>query len=218
MTSETVAYTGRIKYGAENARAYQRRKPSKHQAEMRLVDRAFVLIPRGHSVLDAPCGGGRVSLHLARKGYRMSAADLSDSMIEIARENFLKEKVEVPVEKQDVERLTYADRSFDTVVSFRLFHHFPTPDIRERVVRELCRVAREYVVLSYFSPLSVTTIKRRLQKALQGKPVKKFATSLAEVEGYFNHAGFRLVKDFAQTPLVHTLHLAVFQRADANNP
>ena len=214
MTPETVAYRGRVRYDEKASRQYQIRKPARHHAEMRLVDRAFALIPKSHRVLDVPCGGGRVTVHLGRQGYRMAAADLSDAMIEITRENLRKEGLDIQVGKQDVEQLSYAARSFDTIVSFRLFHHFPNAEIRERVVRELCRVAGKFVVLSYFSPVSVTTLKRRLSAALGGRRSQKHPTSLTEVEGYFNGAGFRLVKDFAQMPVVHTLHLAVFQRVD----
>jgi 2-polyprenyl-3-methyl-5-hydroxy-6-metoxy-1,4-benzoquinol methylase len=52
---------------------------------MRLVDRAFALVPKTHRVLDVPCGGGRVTIHLAQSGYQVSSADLSEAMLEIAR-------------------------------------------------------------------------------------------------------------------------------------
>jgi ubiquinone/menaquinone biosynthesis C-methylase UbiE len=214
MSSETATYRGRTKYDEQTARQYQVRKERKHRGEMRLVERAFALVPKTHRVLDVPCGGGRVTVHLARLGYSMSAADLSDAMLAVARETLAKAGLECSVEKQDVERLTYPDRRFDTVLSFRLFHHFPTPEIRRRVVAELCRVARRQVVLSYFSPLSPTSIKRRIRAALGGRKSEKHTTTLSEVEGYFRACGFRLVKDLAQMPLVHTLHVAVFERKE----
>ena len=211
--TEPVAYRGRTKYTKDAARKYQSRKPGRHKAEMRLVDRAFALIPKGARVLDAPCGGGRVTVHLAKKGYRMSSADLSEEMIEITREAIAANKIDGSVERQDVEKLTYGDRSFDAVMSFRLFHHFPNVEIRQRVVRELCRVADKYVALSYFSPVSWTSVKRKIRAARGGKKSEKHATKLSEVTKYFENAGFRLVKDFAQLPMVHTLHVAVFERA-----
>lgn len=213
-----VAYRGRVKYDQQIARKYQVRKEGKNRAELRLVDRAFELVPKAHHVLDTPCGGGRVTVHLAKKKYWISAADLSDAMIEITRENVAKNKLDCTVEKQDIEKLTLADRSFDTIVSFRLFHHFPTPEIRQRVVSELCRVARKYVALSYFSPVSVTSVKRNLRAALGGKKSEKYATPLSEVEGYFTRADFKLVKDFAQLPLIHTMHLALFERIGESKP
>lgn len=212
MSTESAAYAGRVKYNEATARRYQIRKEGKHRGEMKLVDKAFKLIPKSHRVLDLPCGGGRVTVHLGLQGYAMSSADLSDAMLQITRENVARNGLKGSVEKQDIERLTYADQHFDSLVSFRLFHHFPTADIRQRVVSELCRVTKHFVAMSYFSPLSPTYLKRRLRAAI-GKPRgDKHHTSLAEVEGYFAKAGFRLVKDFARTPLLHTLHVAVFER------
>lgn len=218
MTSPTVAYRGRVKYDEKAARQYQSVKPGKHRAEMRMVDRVFALVPKSHRVLDVPCGGGRVTVHLAQTGYAVSSADLSDAMIAIARETVAQHKLNCPVEKQDIERLTYADCSFDTVISFRLFHHFPTPEIRQRTVAELCRVARKFVALSYFSPASATSVKRRLRAALGGRKSQKHDTRLSEVEAYFAAAGFKLVKDVARLRLVHTMHLALFERVGESQP
>src|ERR1043166_7344251 len=212
MTQQPVAYRGRVKYDEKTARNYQERKPGKHLAEMRLLDRAFRLIPKDHRVLEVPCGGGRVTIHLAKRGYKMSSADLSEAMIDITRDAVVQNGLLCRVERQDVEHLTYRDRSFDTIVSFRLFHHFPNAEIRQRVVSELCRVADKFVVLSYFSPLSWTSVKRQLRAARGGRKSEKHATPLSEVTSYFETAGFQLVKDFAQAPLIHTLHVAVFAR------
>jgi len=211
MSETEPAYRGRIKYTPEKARAYQEFKPGKMRAELRLVERAFSVIPRGR-VLDTPCGGGRVTLMLAKKGYDMTAADLSDAMIEITSENVASAGLNIPVVQQDIEKLTFKDRQFDSVVSFRLFHHFPNSEIRERVVREICRVADKYVALSYFSPKSFTSWRRAQRAAKGGRVSQKHSTSLEEVSSYFERCGFEFVKDFARLNLIHTLHIAVFRR------
>ena len=218
MSQPPAAYRGRVKYDEKIARQYQVRKAGKHNAEMRMVDRAFKLVPKTHRVLDCPCGGGRVTLHLGKKGYAMSSGDLSDAMLKITGENAEKAGLKVAVQKQDIEKLSFGDRHFDSVISFRLFHHFPTPEIRQRAVTELCRISRKYVALSYFSPVSVTSVKRKIRAALGGKKSEKHATPLGEVESYFAKAGFKLVKDFAQLPLVHTMHLALFERVGETKP
>ena len=161
-TEPTAAYAGRVKYDDKQSGKYQHRKPHKHRAEMRLIDRAFARIPKNHRVLDIPCGGGRVMLHLAKKGYFASGADLSESMLTIARERAFEANLSCHVERQDLEKLTYADGHFDTLVCFRLFHHFPNVEIRQRVISELCRVAGQFVALSYFSPYSVQSVRRKL--------------------------------------------------------
>jgi ubiquinone/menaquinone biosynthesis C-methylase UbiE len=210
--TEPTTYRARTNYDERKAHIYQHRKSHKHANEMRLLDRAFSLIPNEHTVLDVPCGGGRVFLRLAEKGYKVRAADLSDAMIAVAQQNADQAGLGITVEKGDIEALSHADRSVDTIVCFRLFQHFPTPAIRQRAVNEMCRVARQYVAISYFSPYSWTQAKLILREKLGGRKLRKFPTSLTEVEGYFANNGYRLVKDFAQLPLLHTLHLAVFER------
>jgi 2-polyprenyl-3-methyl-5-hydroxy-6-metoxy-1,4-benzoquinol methylase len=212
MKNPEPIYKGRTKYTQTAARNYQRVKPGKHRAEMQLVERAFSTIPKG-MVLDAPCGGGRVSLLLAGLGYQVTSADLSEPMLEIARENFSSAGLNIPVLQEDVEKLTFADCSFDAVISFRLFHHFPTAEIRQRVVKELCRVSRGYVALSYFSPYSFTSLRQQWRSATGGRSSAKHATSLREVNRYFETCGFVLYRDFARLPFIHTLHLAVFYRS-----
>ena len=215
MHSLTAGYRGRFKYDSRTATAYQQVDPDKHQAEMRLVDRVLSMVPPAHRVLDLPCGGGRLSLHVSQRGYQVTAADLSDAMIAIAGSTLHAHGLTHGVDKQDIEHTTYADRAFDTVFSFRLFHHFPNADIRQRAVSELCRISGRYVAMSYFSPWSVTSIKRRIRVLRGGRPSEKHSTSLSEVEAYFARAGFRLVRDFARSPFIHTLHLALFERIEA---
>ncbi len=72
MAQPSETYRGRTKYDEKTARKYQVRKEGKHLAEMKMVDKAFADIPKTHRVLDVPCGGGRVSVHLGKKGFQMS--------------------------------------------------------------------------------------------------------------------------------------------------
>ncbi len=74
------------------------------------------------------------------------------------------------------------------------------------------------VISAEVSPASVTSVQKKLRAAMGGKKSDKHTTPLSEVRRYFKNAGFRLVKDFAQMPLIHTLHLAVFERIDSSKP
>jgi 2-polyprenyl-3-methyl-5-hydroxy-6-metoxy-1,4-benzoquinol methylase len=209
--AQQPSYKGRVKYTPDYAQNYQVQDAKKDAAERSLVLRAFQHVPPG-TVLDVPCGGGRVSQWLAQAGYTVSAGDLSDAMIEIARGNMKRANLPITVDKLDVEHLSHGPQSFDSAVCFRLFHHFPGPEIRGRVIAELCRVSKQYVVLSYFSTFALTSMKRAVQARFFGYKRAKFATSLSEVRGYFKQHGFELVRDYARSALVHTLHVAVFRR------
>ncbi|HTD66870.1 MAG TPA: class I SAM-dependent methyltransferase [Candidatus Limnocylindria bacterium] len=203
------------RYTPEAAKRYQRRKAGKHEAEMALVRRAFAEIPKG-TVLDVPCGGGRVAMQLAQLGYTATAADLSPGMRDIAQQAFTRSGLSIKADIEDVGQLSYPDRHFDAVISFRLFHHFGRPETRRQAVVQLCRVARTHVAISYFSPWSFTAFKRFLQRRFLGK-ITKFHTPLSEVAGYFHEAGFALVRDHAQLRGIKTLHVAVFRRREGQS-
>ncbi len=200
-------------YSREEAQRYQDlKRPAKHRAEMHLVDRALELVPCEQHVLDVPCGYGRVMEHLHARGYRVSGADLSEPMLELARANLARRGWAGALERQDLLALGYPDRAFDALLCFRVFHHFPDPATRQAVVSELCRVAARQVLLSYFSPYSFTSGLSRLRVALRLKEPNRHPTPLSELEDYFGRCGFRLVRDFARLSLVHSLHLSVWER------
>lgn len=212
MDTALSSYRGKHKYDAATAAAYQKIDPRKHHAEMNLVDAALAYLPRHCRLLDVPCGGGRVAIHAAGQGFVVTAADISDAMLGIARHNADNSCFDIVVDQQDIENLDYAEQNFDASICFRLFHHFPTVALRRRAVEQLCRVSGQAVMISYLSDRSVTSFKRRLRSYLFGRQSQKHACSLAELSGYFSACGFRLVRDFARTPVLHSLHLALFER------
>lgn len=210
-----VDYRDRIKVSATAALKYDSRKAGKHLAETKLVERALEGIQGVSTVLDAPCGTGRFTILMAQRGYVTTGVDLGDAALVQAEKNCKSAGVtDVVLDKADLEQLPYAASSFDMVFCFRLFHHLPDEVIRARVVGELCRVARKYVLISYFDPLAFTSIKRRFQRRFFGKQSKQNATSLQEVEGYFRKHDFELTKNLARMPILHTIKLAIFRNSE----
>jgi ubiquinone/menaquinone biosynthesis C-methylase UbiE len=64
------------------------------------------------------------------------------------------------------------DESVDATVCVRLCHHLPTSAERERLLRELLRVSRRFVIMTYFDFHSVKNALRRLRRPFTGKPPK----------------------------------------------
>jgi SAM-dependent methyltransferase len=58
--------------------------PEKTMAEAEFLVDALQCQP-GTSLLDIPCGNGRLSLELARRGYKVTGVDISEEFIEEAR-------------------------------------------------------------------------------------------------------------------------------------
>ncbi|MDY0190284.1 MAG: class I SAM-dependent methyltransferase [Desulfuromonas sp.] len=211
-------HRSRIKHSLQQAEKYSHRNQGKHRAEMALIDRAMSYIRRieknteDFTILDAPCGVGRATIFLAQQGYATTGVDLGAGAIKVAREQVELNSVNATIDKADLLCLPYANHCFDVTLCFRFIHHLPTPLHRQEIIAELCRVTHQYLFISYLSPWSATSMKRKIRKLISGTESVQHCNSLAELEGYFAAQGFILAKDFAQTPFVHSLHLAVFVR------
>jgi ubiquinone/menaquinone biosynthesis C-methylase UbiE len=207
--STGIEYRKRIK-GDRAAEAYKHRKKSKDRAELHLVQKALPYLPEGGTVLDAPCGNGRMTALLAEAGFQATGVDLSEGTLAISQEEVMKRGLKATFEKRDLEALDYQDSHFDGTLCFRFFHHLPTDEIRDRVIGELCRVTRKTVLISYMSPWSPTMLKRRLRHALGGKKSQQHATPLTDLKAFFARHGFHLSHEFAQRRFQKSLHLACF--------
>ena len=98
-----------------------------------LLDTAGVAA--GMTVLDVCCGTGVVTAAAARHGARAVGVDFSPAMLNQARQAY----PALQFDKGDAEALSYADRSFDAVVSNFGVHHVPSP---EKAIAEAFRVLR----------------------------------------------------------------------------
>lgn len=107
------------------------------------------------TVFDGGAGCGRFSILLAKLGCRVTHFDISQPMIdkakELAREAGVLDRIDFV--KGALEDLSaYADRSFDLVMSFDAPVSYTYPHQR-RVIGELARIAKKKIMLSVSSRL-----------------------------------------------------------------
>lgn len=84
---------------------------SKTLEEVNFIEKVLGL-PEGSKILDIPCGHGRHSNLLAQKGYDITAIDIQEEFIELAK----KENSSVKFCIQDMRKIDY-DEEFDAVIN-----------------------------------------------------------------------------------------------------
>lgn len=103
-------------------------------------------LPAAGRVLDLGGGPGRYTLWLAERGYRVVLADLSPTLLAIARERVRDSPagahVEAIVEANACDLSRWDDDTFDAVLALGPFYHLPDSADRERAAAELHRVLR----------------------------------------------------------------------------
>ena len=119
------------------------------------------------TVFDGGAGSGRFSILLAKKGCKVTHFDISQPMIDKARELAEQEGVKdrITFVKGVLEDLSdYGNRSFDLVISFDAPISYTYPN-QERVMGELIRIARKRVMFSVSSRLgSLPYLANPIQK------------------------------------------------------
>lgn len=128
--------------------------------EQRLVAALLTSCQLQHgSLLDVPCGFGRFTPLFARLGIQATGADVSGDMVRLARSQ------QVPEGRgrwlhTNILALPFADNSFDCVFCVRLLHHRFSAEERLRLVGELARVSRRFVLVSFYRTAVLHTLAR----------------------------------------------------------
>ena len=131
---------------------YRHRNNAEAKELVKLILR-FVDIPVKADVLDLACGTGRHSIIFAKNGFKVTAVDLSEKLLNVAKNTAEDNEVKIDFIKSDI-RSFFIDKQFDLVINlFTSFGYFN--DDRENFL--LFDIASKYLktsgyfVLDYFN-------------------------------------------------------------------
>lgn len=101
------------------------------------------LLP-GESVLDVGCGTGDLTLEVARRVGSIglvAGIDAAPKMVVRARQKAGRRHLAIEFRVEPVEQLSFADQTFDVVVSSLVFHHLPD-ELKREALAEIRRVLK----------------------------------------------------------------------------
>jgi ubiquinone/menaquinone biosynthesis C-methylase UbiE len=166
-----------------------------HKREMavmlKVLLRAGVRAPA--RILDIPCGTGRLSRCLALRGFKMTGLDISTRMIgrgRIGSEPFA-DRHNIVFSAGDGELLPFRNGEFEAILSLRLFGHTP-PETRQRILRELSRVGRRYLVLAFYTKSSLKHYTRKMRRSRSGQEWNP--VTVKEMRYELESSGLKLIR------------------------
>lgn len=110
-------------------------------------------------LLEIGCGRGDFAIWLARTmpALDIAAVDFSGAAIEMARSRAAAERCNVKFSTGDAERLEFADRSFDYVVSCECLEHVEHPEEAAREIRRVLKSGGRYCLTTenYFNGMLI---------------------------------------------------------------
>ncbi len=155
--------------------------------EYRLLNRLLGSQGRSEIILDIPSGGGRLSPGIAPHADLIIEADIALGQILYGSR---KPALETPQLWMTASafHIPLRDNAVDGTVCPRLNHHLPSAAERERLIEELLRVSRRFVVMTFFDYHSFKNWWRRARAPFNKKPPKLTMTvqrvrELAEANG-----------------------------------
>ena len=163
-----VSRAGALAYKADYENKLHRKLSDR--IEHRIYARFFQTIGHCHTILDIPCGVGRLFSLLQEQADRVYQADFSSTMLSLnasehggAAQAYMRcSALEMPL----------ANRAVDAVVSVRLNHHLEDLAERENHLREVFRVAGRWAIATFFSHDSFKNRLRRARARFNGKRPK----------------------------------------------
>ncbi len=157
-----------------------------HHKELHALQRALSRIS-GASVLDGPCGTGRIHEVLAQRFVEVASMDSSESMLRVHQRNSSSGVLCCG----NIFNLPFADASFDWVVCYRLFHHIQNHEQRVALLKSVRRVGRQGIVFSAWIDTPVNRRRGSRRRSLTRKDIDVICTE----------AGLKITHiDFASWP------------------
>lgn len=188
-----------------------------HTCEVKSIERFFEIIGPINSVIDIPCGAGRFQKTLSKYTYKITQVDYSSQMLCKAEEN-MSDYLPQVFHKANFVRasifdLPFNNNTFDVVLAMRIYHHFDCEEERIEILRELRRISKNWIIISFFNARCYQQIRRRLKKKL-GKKCHRYAITIQQFKKELSTASLELVKLYSNARFISHQTVALVKIKD----
>ncbi len=204
--------------GEANREAYLKRRYGGSQSimdgrERRYVAKLLQRIGPQKRTLDLPCGHGRFTPQLrANTTELLCCGDHNPKNINALLN--AEDGHGIPLETIETDLfkpLVFEDNSFDLVFNFRFFHHIFDDSLRQHVIRELSRVSRRYLIVSYYDNVFLHKAQKQIWRHKNHRRNLPMVPT-SKIRREFAQNNCRVVRDKAVLPVIHAHRIALFEK------
>lgn len=181
------------------------------------IKRALGNTSLGATILDLPCGTGRILDYMYGRGHHfLTGADISDQMLSVAKRK-MSDKADVSFTIADATRTGFPENAFNAITSIRFMGHLPR-DTRVAVLREFGRICSGNIIVEYPLRTAIAGFMKRILRAFTvdarlGKGQWSWNTlSSDELDAEFRTAGLSVVRKVHKLPLLSDSVFVVARR------
>lgn len=110
-------------------------------------------LANGSKILDAACGAGRHSIQLAKRGFKVTGFDLSETLLNVAKKSAVEKEEEIEFIKSDIRKF-YSEEKFAMIVNlFTSFGYFEEDEENFLFYKNAYKMLDEngYLAFDYFN-------------------------------------------------------------------
>ena len=164
--------------------------------ERRALRRAFASTSRSLTIMDLPCGTGRLAETLLAEGFQVVGVDISAAMLAVAQRKLQRFGPGFRTRVGDVRDLARAEKgSYDVALCARVLMHFP---LEQQIdfLRSVATLARGTVVFSQSLSTPYQRMRRQFKKLLGNPPPAMYPITETQLKSLLKGAGLREVRRF----------------------
>ena len=170
--------------------------------ERRVISRAFHPIPRTLTVLDLPCGTGRLAETLLADGFHVVGIDISAPMLDVAQRKLRRFGSRFATRVGDVHELARSERgTYDVALCARILMHFPLEE-QIQFLRSVAVLTKGTVVFSQSLSTPYQRFRRRVKNLLRNPLPAAYPITERELKALLAGAGLREVRRLRPSPLL----------------
>jgi len=184
-----------------------------NKRERKILEKIFESIEeKSISILDVPCGYGRFSELLLEKSLNLTSADVSFPMVLTTRKYSPSPNSPHHFLVGDIKHLPLKDNSFDCIVTIRLFQHILKSSSRYQILKELHRVAKKFVILSFYRYNLLHSVERWVRCRIKNVNKKISMLPLGNFEKELSSIGFKVLNLFPVMRYFHAHNIVLLQK------